>query len=270
MNTESKLDLLLETGALLLANGANSIRIDRAIADAASLLNLPVGSVHLHLNLRTIMISVEEDGRYITKFRKVKQIGVNMRIISGMQRSLLRLTDKRAPATELVTELKRVSGLSHVYPEWLILTAVGLAGGAFCTVLGGSVSAILFAVLGTVAGLFLRRRLHHAGFNLYFTVLLAAITSCFVAALNIPCAEPLIGLLRSAGFTVAADRAPVLALAASVLYLIPGVPLINAFVDLLDGYTMMGVGRATIASLIVLSITGGMLFTLNVLGIAGL
>ncbi len=268
MKTESKLDLLLHTGALLLGSGANSTRIERAIFDAARILRLPPDHVHLHLNLRTIMISVEDGGRYVTKFRKVKALGVNMLIISGMQRALERMVASGATADELRSELKRVGSLGQAYPEWLLILAVGLADGGFCTVLGGSVSAILFAVLGTMTGLFVRRKLHHAGFNLYFTVMIAAFVACVVAALNIPCHAPLLGLLNNLGLGVAADTAPTLAVAASVLYLIPGVPLINTFDDLLDGYTMMGLGRVTIATLIVLSVTCGMVVALNLLDIS--
>lgn len=267
MQTETKLDLLLRTGALLLGSGANSTRIERAIFDAAKILRVGADRVHLHLNLRTIMLSIEDEGRCVTKFRKVKQLGVNMRIISGMQRSLERLVRENAAPEALEPELERVAGLGHVYPEWLILAAVGLADGAFCTVLGGSVSAILFAVLGTCAGLFLRRRLHHAGFNLYFTVMLAATTACLVAALNIPCHAAIIDSIRALGITCAPDTAPTLAVAASVLFLIPGVPLINTCDDLLDGYTMMGIGRSAIAALIVLSITCGLVLVLNLLHI---
>lgn len=268
MQTETKLDILLRTGALLLGSGANSTRIERAVFDAAKLLRIPATGVHLHLNLRTIMISLEDEGRTLTKFRKVKQLGVNMRIISGMQRALERLLRDNADPDALEPELDRVAGLGTVYPEWLILLAVGLADGAFCTVLGGSVSAILFAVLGTAAGLFVRRFLHHAGFNPYFTVMLATVTSCLVAALNIPAHGPLLETLNGLGLVCAPDTAPTLAIAASVLYLVPGVALINTCDDLLDGYTMMGLGRATIAMLLLFSVTSAMVLVLNLLDIS--
>lgn len=268
MKTEDKLDLLLQTGALMLGGGANSTRIERAIFDAAGIVGLPAGQVHLHLNLRTIMISVEDEGRHVTRFRKVKALGVNMHVVSDMQVALERMVASGAPASELRAELARVSKIGPAYPEWLILLAVGLADGAFCTVLGGSVSAIAFAVMGTVVGLFVRRRLHHAGFNPYFTVLFASIAACLTASLNIPCHEAVLGALSNLGLPAAADTAPTLGMAASVLFLIPGVPLINTVDDFLDGYTMMGVGRALIASLIVLSITCGLIVTLNVLHIS--
>lgn len=270
MKTETKLDLLLQTGALLLGSGANSVRIEGAIYDAAKILGLAPEQVHLHMNLRTIMISLEEEGRCLTKFRKVKQLGVNMRVISGMRRALKRLVEKGAPAAELVSEIQRVGGMTQVYPEALILLAVGLADGAFCLVLGGSASAVLFAVLGTAAGLFLRRKLHHAGFNLYFTVLFASLTACLVAALNIACCGAVTDALNATGLHLAADGEPTLAIAASVLFLIPGVPLINAFDDILDGYTIMGIGRATIALLIVLAVSCGMVVALNALNLSKL
>ncbi len=264
MNTEQKLDLLLRTGAMLLGSGANSTRIEFGISEAVKITGLPPERVHLHLNLRTIMISVEDGERCLTKFRKVKHLGVNMRVINGIQVSLERLVAAQAGPDQLEAELNRVAGLGHMYPEWLILLTVGAATGAFCTVLGGAAPAILFATLGAATGLFVRRRMHHAGMNLYITVLAAATTSCLVAGLNLSLAAPLSEALTAAGLPVAAGTAPSLAVAACVLYLIPGVPLINSVDDLLDGYTLMGIGRATVATLTVLAITWGVVIGLNI------
>jgi uncharacterized membrane protein YjjP (DUF1212 family) len=63
---------------------------------------------------------------------------------------------------------------------------------------------------------------------------------------------------------------PQAALAASVLLLVPGVPLINAAEDLLKGHTLMGTVRGATGVLISLCIALGLLIAMALTGVNGL
>jgi len=52
---------------------------------------------------------------------------------------------------------------------------------------------------------------------------------------------------------------PELAFATSVLFLVPGVPLINSFTDLIDGNISIGIVRGTNGLLVAFSIALGLL-----------
>lgn len=63
---------------------------------------------------------------------------------------------------------------------------------------------------------------------------------------------------------------PNVALGTSVLYLIPGVPLINGFIDIVEGHTLTGTSRLIQAFLLIICIAAGLsvpllLFTKNLL-----
>ena len=58
------------------------------------------------------------------------------------------------------------------------------------------------------------------------------------------------------------DTTSEIALATSVLYLVPGVPLINGVIDVVEGYVLTGFARLTEASLLIVSIAIGLSFTL--------
>jgi uncharacterized membrane protein YjjP (DUF1212 family) len=60
------------------------------------------------------------------------------------------------------------------------------------------------------------------------------------------------------------------ALAASVLLLVPGVPLINAFEELVRGYSLMAVSRGVQGLAISLAIALGMLVATSWLGVQAL
>ena len=63
---------------------------------------------------------------------------------------------------------------------------------------------------------------------------------------------------------------PQLALASSVLMLVPGVPLINSVEDLITGHMVTGVVRGIVAGLISLSIALGLLLAMGLTGVSGL
>ena len=58
------------------------------------------------------------------------------------------------------------------------------------------------------------------------------------------------------------DTTSEIAMATSVLYLVPGVPLINGVIDVVEGYVLTGFARLTEASLLIVSIAIGLSFTL--------
>jgi uncharacterized membrane protein YjjP (DUF1212 family) len=62
---------------------------------------------------------------------------------------------------------------------------------------------------------------------------------------------------------VPTDTAEV-ALATSVLFLIPGVPLINGFIDIVEGHILNGFSRLTEGALLVLCIAVGLAVTISI------
>ena len=58
------------------------------------------------------------------------------------------------------------------------------------------------------------------------------------------------------------DTTSEIALATSVLYLVPGVPLINGVIDIVEGYVLTGFARLTEAALLIINIAIGLSFTL--------
>jgi len=97
----------------------------------------------------------------------------------------------------------------------------------------------------TLTGFYLKQRMQQRGINPYVTF----IVSAFVASL---CAS------TSLIFSTTSD----IALATSVLYLVPGVPLINGVIDVVEGHVLTGFARLTEAALLIVNIAIGLSFTL--------
>jgi len=137
--------------------------------------------------------------------------------------------------------------------RWLVLYLISQANMAFCLLFGGDLVSGLFVFLGTFCGFLLRQELNRRHVYHYLTVVLSAFVASFV-----------VGLGAKFGF----EEFPKIALSASVLYLIPGVPFINGMMDILDGYVLNGISRLLTAVMIVVSITVGLSVTLMSLGLS--
>ena len=74
-------------------------------------------------------------------------------------------------------------------------------------------------------------------------------------------------LIASAGFRFHLGTTPETALGTSVLFLIPGVPLINSIFDLLEGHVLVGISRAVNALILIVCIALGLSATLLILGL---
>lgn len=129
---------------------------------------------------------------------------------------------------------------------YFVLFMVGLANASFCRLFGGGVWAMLIVFTSTLIGFYVRQHLTRRKVNHYIVF----IVSAFVASL---CA--------SSALSLGIDSAEI-ALATSVLYLVPGVPLINGVIDITDGHIQIGISRLVNALMLIVCIAIGMSGTL--------
>lgn len=236
-------DVLLEVGAMLMAAGANTGRIRVTINRIAHSLGYQVELLITH---RAIMVSVidDDDKFYSSKLKRTPPHGVNFKILSGISRMSWRVQDEDWSLEQINAELDRLRSLPH-YPRLLILSTVALADAAFCRLFGGGWIEMSVAFVATFAGLFVRQEAIKKSFNPYICVFMASLTA---------------SLISGASVVLGLGAHPEFAFATSVLFLIPGVPLINSFTDLIDGNISTGIVRGTNGFIIAFCIALGLLF----------
>ena len=233
---------LLEIGSLLMVSGASTGRIRNTI-------NRISGTFGYHTDMlisqRTLMLNIydEESGHFFNSLKRTSPHGVNFVILSGISRMSWLVVEQNWTVEQINAELKRLTALPH-YPRIVVLTVVGIAGAAFCRLAGGLAFDMLMVFAGSSCGLFVRQEAVKLKFNPYMCVFFAA----FVASLigGIP-AKLGTGDIQQHAF------------ATSVLFLIPGVPLINSFSDLIDGNLQNGLIRGMNGLIISFSIALGLL-----------
>jgi uncharacterized membrane protein YjjP (DUF1212 family) len=233
--------MLLEIGTLLMSSGATTGRI-RITIDRIS------GSFGYHSELlitnRALMLTIsdENNDHFFNSLKRTSPHGVNFKIVSGISRMSWRVVDEKWTVDQINRELDRLTSLPQ-YPRVLLLTLVGLAGASFCRLFGGNIIEMLVSFVATFAGLFVRQETNRLNFNpflcVYFASLIASLISGFSMVMGI-------------GDTTEH------AFAASVLFLIPGVPLINSFSDLIDSNILNGIVRGIYGLMIAFSIALGL------------
>ncbi len=241
--------ILLRTGSLLQSNGAHTARIRMTLDRIADFFGHEADAFITQRAL-TLTVTDPETGTSFSSVRRGSSPGVDFEIVSAISRMSWSIIEENWDLEKIDRRLDAIADMDR-FPRWLILLLVGLAGASFCGILGGNLPAILVALLATTLGLFVRQEAHHRRFNSYLGVFFASLTATLTA-----------GLFRH--FFPEGGFEP--AFAASVLFLIPGVPFINSFMDLLEGNVLNGILRAGNGFIISFMIALGLISSIAIFG----
>jgi len=219
-------DFLLRAGTALIKAGAGSNRVVTNVTRLATAFGY---EAEVNPGTRFIAISLFSGQENIfTGTRSMPALpGVNFGVISAVSQLSWDITEKNIDFQSARRALDSAIQVPE-YSRAVILLMVGLAGAGFCFTFGGGAVEMGIAFIATIAGLFLRQELNRKKYNTYLVTYVSAVFASFV-----------IGVFWKAGIASKLDHA----FATSILFLVPGVPLINSFIDLMDGYIMNGIDR---------------------------
>ena len=234
-------NILLEIGALLMSSGANSNRIRVTLERTANGLGYGTELLITHRALMLTIIEKDQE-HFFSRLKRTSPHGVNFRVVSGISHLSWNVLEQNWTVAQISEEVQRLKSLPH-YPRLVVLGLVGMAGAAFCRIFGGGSVEMTVAFVATVVGLFVRQEAMRVKFNPYLCVYFAAFTASFIAGL-------------AEHFQIGAQ--PDKAFATSVLFLVPGVPLINSVTDLLEGNIQNGIIRAMNGLMVAFSIAMGL------------
>jgi len=244
-------DCLMNVGAELMSAGANTGRIQLTIERISKMWGI---KTELMITNRVLLITVfiPDTDQFITILKRTLPHAANFTVISGVSRMTWRAVEQKSTVEQINNDLIRLKAKPH-YNRWVVLLFVSLAGVAFCRNLGGSPTDALVTFTATFAGLFVRQEAHKKKFNVYLTVLFAALTATMISGLY-------------SKFYLQNTK-EYIAHATSVLFLIPGIPLINSFSDLIDGNHLNGILRSVNGLIIAFSIALGFYVTWVIIGL---
>ncbi len=131
---------------------------------------------------------------------------------------------------------------------------IGLSCAAFSHLAGGDLGVFAMTFLASAGGMTVRQEIGHRHFNPLLNFAVTAFVTTLISA-------------QAVIFDI--GNLPTVAMASSVLMLVPGFPLINSVADMLKGHINMGIARFTMASLLTLATCLGIVAAMEVTGIWG-
>ncbi|KAA8485449.1 threonine/serine exporter family protein [Arcticibacter tournemirensis] len=233
---------LLHIGALLLSAGASTGRTRNTITRISDSFGYNTEFV---INNRTLLLTLSDENNeyFFNSLKRSSPHGVNFTLLSGISHLSWEIVEDKLTINQINEQLAKLTALPH-YERWIVLILVGLAGSSFCRVNGGEALDMLAVFIATFAGLFVRQEATRLRFNLYMCIYFGAFTASLIAG----------GAVKfGMGYTHEQ------AFATSVLFLIPGVPLINTFSDMIEGNLQNAIVRGMNGLIISFAIGLGLL-----------
>ena len=259
-----KLDLLLRTGQILMESSADTSRVKRNMERTAAYLGLPKENLHMNIDYYMLQVNVSDEYHSFSKMQRCDKHVINMLAIQEVSKLSWRAIQKDYSLDKYEEELEKIANGKHYYKDWIIAIGAGLACGGFCIQFGCDWTAFFYASIAAILGNRLRMFLNHSGSNLYANFAVAAFVSTILAWLSSFLSTPTVQaalpeFLRPILFT----KTPWHPLLACALYIVPGVPLINAVNDLLDNHINTGLVRAMNTLLIVIAMSFGIMLAIK-------
>lgn len=241
------LDQVLRFGALLMRAGDAAFRVRAEMGEVARALGIEELSVQLGLG--GVTASARRGAEVATRVREIGPPGVSSQRIEalvGLARSLAAGT---APAA-LASALDTIESAPPRHPPARTVPAIAVACGCFAVLNGAGPLECVAAALGGGVGQGLRALLHRRHVNPYAVTAVCAFAAAGTYSL-------LSAAAREVGLSA---EPPTIGFISSVLFLVPGFPLVTSLLDVMQHQTAAAVSRLAYAVMLLLA---------AVLGVAG-
>jgi uncharacterized membrane protein YjjP (DUF1212 family) len=235
-SSRQAVDLALEAALVVLRNGGSTEAADRTFANI--LRGWKQSEAPTTWRLDFIATTGPESGQSATVIRPVGPIGVNLVRASEAEALGERVARGEVAAEAVSAEIARIGGLPSPYSRAVLVAAAGIAAACFSQLLGGDQGSLAVAAVAAGIGQFFRSLLQAGKLAVATVTLIVALVSACIAAVGLR-----LGFSQVAPATVIA----------SVIYMVPGLPLINGFVDVVaHKYLLTGIERIANAAFLFL------------------
>jgi uncharacterized membrane protein YjjP (DUF1212 family) len=232
------LDAALDPALIAMESGGATSVADRALENMLKGFGVTGASVVWRLD--HVTLSVARGGEVETRIGTIGPVGLSLKRASAaivVAEEFARGNVAPQMLAEHVARIRKIAPPSR----WALAPCAALAGGALTQTMDGDVGAFGIAALAGGMGQFTRSLLPGWGLTRAATTLLCTLVSALIA----------LGALRL-GFS----QTPPAALAGAVIYAVPGLLLINAYLDLIsERFLFVGLQRLVHATFLSLLIT---------------
>ncbi|MDO4898520.1 MAG: threonine/serine exporter family protein [Rothia sp. (in: high G+C Gram-positive bacteria)] len=232
--------VVMKLGLMLMQSGASAYRTKASMARLAKAVGLD--EHHAQLSFTEISTTSYTGHNFRTEVAETRIKGINAYKIDLLGEFVSSLPQQISPAQASDT-LDRIARVKPLYAPWLLALAAGLACAGFAFLNRGGAIECAVVLLAAAAGQFLRSTLAHRGMNHAAVWMLCGLLSgsLYVGAINLLITPGLIADNHLVGFI------------SSILYLVPGFPLVTGILDLFRMDFAAGINRLTYVLLLLVS-----------------
>ncbi len=263
---EDVVDLTLTTGQFLLEHGATSMRVEETMGLVSHALG--VDKVDVLVSPNVIIVTTEEGSDFRTKARRIGRLHVHMASLHSVMGLVASLDAGQLTRQEYRERLDAITRMPPLYSDWTVALMVGLACAGFAAILRHTTDPsmdnpvthpaglldLVSTFVGSALAMRLRQWMQRRKVNLLANALISAFTAFVIAG-------------AVAHLVHASHREP--CVPASVLFVVPGVSLLNAVDELGAGSLVIGLSRAVQTLMIFMAIGLAVLSANRVLTLAG-
>lgn len=248
---KEKAIFLAEYAATLEAVGAqtsrmyyNTKRIAKSFGYWCNMIMLP--------NAVSVTLHNENREHSYTYVKKIPEMGLNFNINMKLSHLSWLAADNNF---SLATLWEKFHAIVKEPREnrWTVLLLVAFANAAFCRLFDGNYTSIAIVWVATFVGFFIRQELLKRKWHVLAVFTLCAFVSTMIGATD---------------FLFFHGGTEDMSLGTSMLYLVPGVPIINGVMDMIDHHVINGIARLAKAFMLVVCIAVGLTFTVILLNVS--
>ena len=237
------LDFIADYATYLLASGVHTSRV---IRNSQRIGQSQGVDIQLSSFQKSTILTVRDDatGEAVTRVVKIPALPISFERNSDLSALSWDALDDRLSLDEIRRRYGELIDKPRIDPIFVLVT-VGLANASFCRLFGGDWTAVGIVFTATLVGFAVKQRMQAHAVNHFLVFACSAFVAslCATAALRFDCTAEI-------------------TLATSPLFLVPGVPLINGVIDIMEGHVLMGVSRLVNAMLLIVCIAVGLSATL--------
>lgn len=246
-------NMALRAGRVLMECGASVSVVNTGVG--LIVRGFGIEEVSMRSGYASLEITVQGGGNTITRMMQVGRLGVNHRLDQAVRQLAVQVSQGGMSVDEVEAELGRLARETPRHRPEVVAVAVGIACASFGRLLGIDWLAFGPVLVAGAIGQYVRHHLLHRGVNVF-------VVAGFIAFLA--------ATLGGIGSMLAGSGKVNLAMMASILLLVPGVPSTNAQTDIMDGFPTMGSARAVWVLMIMVFAAVGVWFAETLLGIRSL
>lgn len=240
---EECLDFVAEYATEMLGSGANTLRAMRCtdrIAKAMG-IELEMSNTYRHI---IMTVHIGQSCHSYTRVVSVPPLPVSFERTADLSTLSWEAYDQKLSLVEIRDRFKEINDKPG-WSLWSMWILISIANAAFCYLFGGDILAMFMVFTATFIGFGVKTYLVRRQINIYLCCVAASFVASLVASGSL--------LMQCTAST---------AIATSPLFLVPGVPLINGIIDIVEGHVLVGISRLIHAIVLILCIAIGLSCTL--------